>query len=170
MAELAEEVEEDDEDDEFFDSDVEGIPLGCEKIELHMLPLAPWIENEDVDEIISKTPGGVANIQDIYALAPRQEGILIHHLMSEGQDPYVLAALIIVDNETVLANYLEALQILVDRHDVLRTAVLTKNLPSPVQVVHRSATLDVQDLTGLAQPGSKSDLCGKTPRATSRVH
>ncbi|PAV71209.1 hypothetical protein WR25_19284 [Diploscapter pachys] len=56
-----------------------------------MLPLAD-LNQDAIDTLLRQIPGGVANIQDIYGLAPLQQGILYHHLASEGADPYVVQA------------------------------------------------------------------------------
>ncbi|MBO2007279.1 hypothetical protein J4732_19705 [Serratia marcescens] len=46
----------------------------------------------------AQVPGGVANVQDIYALSPLQEGILFHHLLAERGDPYQLSAVLRFDS------------------------------------------------------------------------
>ncbi|MFF8452866.1 condensation domain-containing protein, partial [Streptomyces leeuwenhoekii] len=119
------------------------IPAGCERITPAMLPLID-LDQDRIDAVVATVPGGAPNVQDVYPLASAQEGILFHHLLDPDSDPYLVSILLAADDETVCARFTEALQALIDRHDVLRTAVLTKDLPEPVQVVHRTARLVVE--------------------------
>src|SRR5204862_7844825 len=96
---------------------------------------------EDIDRITSRVPGGAANIQDIYPLAPFQEGILFHHLMDAAGDPYLNSRMESFATKSQLMAYVAALQNVIDRHDILRTAVMWQGLPEPVQVVVRRASL-----------------------------
>ncbi|MCG1019617.1 MULTISPECIES: non-ribosomal peptide synthetase [Burkholderiaceae] len=115
----------------------------------------PLIEltQADIDRIVEQVPGGVANIQDIYALSPLQDGILFHHLLSAEGDPYLLSAQLAFDTRERLDQYLEAVQQVVNRHDILRTAFVWEGLSTPAQVVWRHAPLSVTELTLEAKDG-----------------
>ncbi|WP_267106643.1 condensation domain-containing protein, partial [Xanthomonas sacchari] len=84
-----------------------------------------------------QVPDGVGNVQDIYPLAPLQEGILFHHMLDTTGDAYLLRTVLDFEARPQLDAFLHALQIVIDRHDILRTAIHWRDLPQAVQLVQR---------------------------------
>lgn len=122
------------------------IPASCAHITPEMLPLVA-LKQAEIDRVMQQVLGGARNVQDIYPLTPFQEGILFHHLISTDGDPYLLSSLLAFDTRNRLDHFLSALQAVVSRHDILRTAVMWEELSVPVQVVLREVALPVTEIT-----------------------
>ncbi|WP_166310137.1 non-ribosomal peptide synthetase [Photorhabdus cinerea] len=123
------------------------IDVACERITPEMLPLVD-ISQADIDMLVNQVPGGVSNIQDIYALSPLQERFLFYHLMAQRGDPYQMMLRMAFNDRNSLDTYIDAMQQMINRHDILRTAFFVEGLAcGPVQVVLRNVPLQVIEVT-----------------------
>ena len=124
------------------------IPVGVQKISPEMLDLVA-LSQVSIDELISQVSGGSENVQDIYPLSPLQKSLYHSHRMVDvtGYDPYILTKTLRFNNLDEKLRFVEALEFIQTRHDVLRTCVLEDSQGFPLQVVLRNSSLCRKQLT-----------------------
>ncbi len=96
------------------------------------------------------------NIQDIYELSPMQKGMYFHALLDRSADPYFSQTSYVVAGNLNPVLMEESLNLLVKRHDVLRTIFNHKKADEIIQVVLKEVPaqfeyLDVRELSDSAK-------------------
>jgi hypothetical protein len=91
-------------------------------------------------------------IEDIYLLAPMQQGILFHTILAQQADPYFVQTSYTIRGELNAAALEAAGQAVLEQHPVLRTTPVWEGRAKPVQIVWRDVKLpfplyDWRDLT-----------------------
>jgi amino acid adenylation domain-containing protein/non-ribosomal peptide synthase protein (TIGR01720 family) len=109
-------------------------------------PLAR-IDQAALDQILGKDRG----VEDLYPLAPLQQGILFHSLYAADADLYVEQLTAELAGPLDAPAFAAAWQRVVERHTALRTGFLWQEVERPLQLVRREAWLPwtVEDWRGV---------------------
>ena len=91
--------------------------------------------------------GNDRRVEDVYPLAPLQEGLLFHALEAPpGEDLYFEQLSCSLRGELDAAAFGRALQRAGERHPILRTAFFWQQLRQPLQVVYRGLEADFREV------------------------
>lgn len=83
-------------------------------------------------------------IEDIYLLAPMQQGILFHTILAQQADPYFVQTSYTIRGELNDAALAAAGQAVLEQHPVLRATPVWEGRAKPVQIVWRDVKLPFQ--------------------------
>ncbi len=105
----------------------------------------------------------VGDVEDIYPLAPLQQGLLFHSLEQPAAGVYVEQLTCKLVGELDRSAFNRAWRTAIGRHSILRTSFHWRDLDQPLQIVHRQAAprlelLDWRQLDGAAQDESLARL------------
>ncbi len=103
---------------------------------------------------------GAIDIEDIYSLTSMQEGMLYYNVVDKSSTDYVIQQVLRLSEGTSEDKLIQALKLLVMRHDVLRTAIIHEKLSKPRQVVLNSRDVEYEkiDLSLLDEDEQKKKL------------
>lgn len=100
-----------------------------------------------VEQLARQLARDPSDILDVYPLSSLQHGILFHHVENEAHDTYVLSTLFSVRSRAHIDLLVQAFNVVINRHDALRTAVVCERVSRPLQVVYRNVELPVHEVS-----------------------
>ena len=105
------------------------------------------ISIDQIEEVYKKV-SSEGEIKDIYYLTPMQEGMLYHYLMDKKSGAYFIQNMLTLKGEVDRELFEKSFNIVIQRHDILRTVVLHEGLNKPLQVVlkERKAEIGYEEL------------------------
>lgn len=81
------------------------------------------------------------SVEEIYPLAPMQEGLLFHTLMHPGTGIYLMQDRYGIEGQVDIEAFRAAWKQVIDRHAVLRSAFVWEGLSGPHQIVYRHVAM-----------------------------
>lgn len=92
-------------------------------------------------------------IKNIYNLTPIQEGMFFHYLMDKETSTYVEQMVFEIEGKIDIGAFEKSFNILIERHDILRTVFNYKNTDKVLQIVlkNRKAKILVEDVSNLSE-------------------
>jgi amino acid adenylation domain-containing protein/non-ribosomal peptide synthase protein (TIGR01720 family) len=114
----------------------------------------------ELDSILAECGIAKTNLKNIYPLSPLQEGMLFHALLADESDAYFLRVSFGIEGELDLARFKDAWNLLLARHDILRTVFVHKGLERPLQVCSRQGEIDFrcEDISTLSPDKQRRHL------------
>ncbi|MDO3682129.1 non-ribosomal peptide synthetase, partial [Paenibacillus ehimensis] len=108
---------------------------------------------EELERLAERTEAH-GELENVYALSPMQKGMLFHNLMDAESGVYFEQASFDLHGRFDTAVFGRSLELLVQRHGVLRTNFYTGWKDEPLQVVYRNRSSEflVRDLRDMEEP------------------
>ena len=100
------------------------------------------LEQAKLDQLLKDHP----NVIDVYPLSPLQEGMLFQTLLEPEKGVYFEQITGRISGEIDITRFSNAWQIVLDRHNVLRTSFIWLDVENPLQIVFESARLPIVQL------------------------
>ncbi|MCP3738294.1 amino acid adenylation domain-containing protein [Rossellomorea sp. BNER] len=91
----------------------------------------------------------MAKVEKVYDLSPMQEGMLYHSLLQEETETYFQQVDFSIRGNLDIQVFEQSIQMLIQRHDILRTNFVYRKIKKPQQVVlnHRKVPFHYMDLS-----------------------
>ncbi len=97
----------------------------------------------------------IENIADMYPLSPMQQGMLFHSLYAPDSGVYFTQLSGTLRGTENIAVFRQALERMVERHPILRTAFVWEGLDEPLQIVRQKAGLPYEEHDWRTIPASE---------------